>query len=233
MTRKKARTKHRRFNTQVTGAQPRPWKLPIVMLPWGEHDLARLNNTLHRAIRRFLLKTDGARCSACGFEASDPRQVAAHEVFTLNERKRIQTFITYRLLCKDCHYLTHNGYWGMGVYRAAVDYYGVENYLLYHADNSSKRLTDHFCRVNDCTPEEAFLYAKAAALAPKSRTPAPREPKTRKTRTFKKWRTDWSALEQYRGKLGTSDETLDRFLSVTQAGNPSKPSSQKQAIARQ
>ncbi len=113
--------------------QTRYWNLPIIMLPNGmwvprDEHLLKLNNTIHRAIRHLLLKTDGRMCSACGFKPDVPRLLSAHEVLNFDRRRHILVFVRYRLLCKDCHYLTHQGYWALG----------------------NKALMKRFCKVNGC-----------------------------------------------------------------------------------
>ncbi len=187
----------------------RSWNLPIVVIPhggWAPRDmsLANSDNRLHRAIRRFLIETEGARCSACGFIPTKSSQLEAHEVYRLDERKRIMTFISYRLLCKDCHYLTHQGYWAMLGYADRAYAGHLDSY-----SEKSKRLTMHFCKVNQCTVEEAYVYS---CIAPTFRSSEKRWYYGKKWHRGKRWQTDWSALAQYQGKLGSNNATLDKML---------------------
>ena len=198
--------------------QTRYWNLPIIALPHGnwvlrDTHLARLNNTLHRAIRRFLLNTERPKCSACGFAPESPRFLAAHEVINLDMRRNIMTFVRYRLLCKDCHYLTHHGYWALGGY-------GYKRWkLLYQrnrvteSDMPQSALLRHYCKVNGCSQEEAYIHACGAQSALEAIYGGFDIRKGKLPKDFPPWHTDWSALEQYQGKLGSNNVTLDKMLS--------------------
>jgi hypothetical protein len=182
----------------------RDWKLPIIMLPRIKQsfDLARLNNPLHRAIRRRLIEVEGARCSACRTEP-DKGKLDAHEIFEFDERRHIKRFVAYRLLCEKCHYLTHKGYWPFTLlwrylYQddRNLEEWAAELKQNPNANQENVKSVEHFCLVNNCTPHEAYEYACSAME------------QQRKLERIKHWHTDWSLLEQYRGLLNTRNIAL-------------------------
>jgi hypothetical protein len=190
--------------------QSRTWTLPIVMVPNGywvlrDQDLARQNNRLHRAIRRFLLSAEGPRCSACRFPPEDSRGLAAHEVYELDLRRRAMAFIRYRLLCKDCHYLTHSGFWAFQHYRLwKMVFDGPDRKYWLDHERRDMDLMALFCMVNGCSHEDAYHHAWGAFRVERAiHNDHPRRGAWGKLQAnAAQWHTDWSALSQYQGKLG-------------------------------
>ena len=163
--------------SQIKTRPKKKWNLPIEMFPSAfgsteqvkqDRGLSSVNRELHRAIRNILVEREGKQGSACGYVPKIDKELHSHEVFEFEENLRVKRFVRCRLLCKTCHYLTHQGYWafasGTFLKRIILGRHPDDSHYLERIKWQVEYLK-HFCRVNRCTPEEAFDYATEASRA--------------------------------------------------------------------
>jgi hypothetical protein len=99
------------------------------------------------SVRKDVYSRFNHRCGIC---KAGNRQLHCHEVWSFNTKGYIQKLEGLICLCIDCHNIVH---WG----RTVVEYHKGSYKLGY-----IKQLEEHFCKVNDCTPED-FMDMKNRA----------------------------------------------------------------------
>ena len=124
-------------------------KLQIESIPefsWG-HNLAHLLPApVWDKLRKETYRKAGFKCQVCGTNG----KLNCHEVWKYNDIKRIQFLEKVESRCDLCHNINH---WGRTVLMVHKGEY-PRDYL--------ETLTDHFCKVNKCKPED-FLEEKLRA----------------------------------------------------------------------
>jgi len=120
-------------------------KLTIESIPestWG----VSLANLLPRAVwdslRREVYSSFNYTCAICG---STDKTLHCHEKWSYDDKARIQRLVGFQCLCEDCHAIKH---WGRTVAVA----------LKSKDKESIPRLTEHFCKVNNCSVDAFSLY---------------------------------------------------------------------------
>jgi hypothetical protein len=136
--------KSRRISSKELRQLSRDWKLLFNPTIGNFRGLARSNTHLFRKIKVAIrAQGEGETCWACGTILIN-RNIGlnAHEFWDYDFKRRIRKLTAVRFLCTDCHYLTHNG---------NVMFLPIPNENLI-------RLTELFCRVNNCKLIEAYIY---------------------------------------------------------------------------
>ncbi len=135
--------KPRRFKYGELKRFDQEWRLPFSPTVGTGQGLARSNRHLFEKIKmRLRSRGEGEVCWACGAAPSKDIGLSAHEFWSFDHRNLVRRLIAVRFLCTDCHYLTH---------RANVLFLPLP-------DENLIRLTELFCRVNNCRLIEAYTY---------------------------------------------------------------------------
>ena len=114
-------------------------RLEIELVPeqqWGKSLAQLLPKKDWDFLRKKVYKGHNWTCQVCGAFGV---KVHCHEVWSYDDRKKIQKLVDLACLCEDCHNIKH---WGRTI-------------QLCHAGKLSQEYIDtlrrHFCRVNQCT----------------------------------------------------------------------------------
>ncbi len=136
--------KSRRIRSKELRKLSQGWKLHFSPTIGTFQGLARSNSNLFRKIKRSLrAQGEGETCWACGtMQNNREMRLYAHEFWDYDFNNRIRKLKAVRFLCTDCHYLTHNG----------------NVMFLPIPDENLIRLTELFCRVNNCKLIESYIY---------------------------------------------------------------------------
>jgi hypothetical protein len=116
---------------------------PIVSCNWGVSLAHYLPPQVWDVLRREVYARACYACEICG-EGS--LELHCHEVWAYDDKKKTQTLVKLQSLCKKCHCIKH---WGNTVAQTHKGLY-PNNYL--------QVLATHFCKVNDCTPQQFLEY---------------------------------------------------------------------------
>jgi len=117
-------------------------KLQLELIPerqWGLSLANLLPKPVWDTLRKEIYWSAGYTCCICG--ATNCR-VNCHESWTFDDKKRIQYLKEFQCLCDDCHLIRH---WGRTV---------AETLKGTLPQDTIKKLTFHFCEVNQCTIED-------------------------------------------------------------------------------
>lgn len=135
--------KPKRFKYSELKQFDQKWKLPFTPIVGTGQGLARSNRRLFDKIKAKLRsRGEGKSCWACGTTPSREVGLDAHEFWDFDFRRGVRRLTAVRFLCTDCHYLTHN----------------ANMMFLPLPDENLIRLTELFCRVNNCKLIEAYSY---------------------------------------------------------------------------
>lgn len=116
---------------------------PIVGTNWGMSLARLLDKPVWDTLRREVYANARYVCQICG--ATDT-VMNCHEVWKYKDKKKVQFLADMECICTKCHDIKH---WGRTV---AVVHQGQlsTKYL--------QELTDHFCKINQCTPMDFELH---------------------------------------------------------------------------
>ena len=133
------------------------FKLTIELVParaWFSslYQLYKRSNQLNRwrRIKKELFRREGRRCWICGKE--DVR-LEAHEFWEYDDENHVMRLRAIHHLCHLCHKVKHIGFWC----------YTLDGRRLLEREGLTKEdLIKHFCKVNNCTPEEFEEHKREA-----------------------------------------------------------------------
>jgi len=103
-----------------------------------------------REIKRKLYAKEGRKCYICG---SKKGPFEAHEFWEYDDENHVQRLVAVHHLCSLCHKIKHIGFWC---------YTEDGRKKLKEMGLSKKDLIEHFCKVNNCTPEEFEMHEQEA-----------------------------------------------------------------------
>ena len=124
-------------------------KLEIDMIPqtsWGRNLRQVLPPSKWNGIRESLLEKCGYKCMIC----SSADRLQCDEVWEYDDRRRIQTLTSIRVLCSLCHHVKHIGLAGILAERGQLDF---------------EKVVRHFMAVNNC---DVHTFKEHAVRAVKS-----------------------------------------------------------------
>ncbi|MEM3390409.1 MAG: hypothetical protein QW491_13545 [Thermoproteota archaeon] len=104
-----------------------------------------------KKIKEELFKREGRRCWICGMENT---KLEAHEFWEYDDERCVQRLVAIHHLCTLCHKIKHIGYW-LHTKKGLAQ--------LKEGGLSREDLVRHFCRVNNCNPQD-FEIAEDEAL---------------------------------------------------------------------
>jgi len=135
--------KPRRYKYSELRRFDRKWKLPFSPTIGTGQGLSHANRRLFDRIKKDLRERgEGKVCWACDVIPSREIGLNAHEFWDFDYQRRIRRLKAVRFLCTDCHYLTHD----------------ANMMFLPLPDENVIRLTELYCRVNECKLVEAYSY---------------------------------------------------------------------------
>ena len=126
----------------------RTLKLSIELVPstvWDSSVYKLMSREVWDSIRNDFIKENGRKRQVCG-ETSGTMNL--HEIWNYDDKKHVQKLEGFILLCRMCHHVKHIGLAGILANQGKLDY---------------DKVTEHFCKVNDCTKKE-FEKHKAKAF---------------------------------------------------------------------
>lgn len=92
-----------------------PPKLTIELVPstsWGNNLRSRLTKERWDELRKHCYRNANYRCEICGQQGTSQGAgwpVEAHEIWSYDDKKHIQTFVRTIALCSYCHKVKHFG----------------------------------------------------------------------------------------------------------------------------
>lgn len=121
-------------------------RLTIELIPkksWGKSLANLLPEQEWRLLRRKVYKRYNWTCQICSTYGV---RVHCHEVWSWNDKLRIQKLVALNCLCGDCHNIKH---WGRTIQLLHEGKYSQEYIDL---------LRKHYCEVNKCTVEDMIKH---------------------------------------------------------------------------
>ena len=120
-------------------------KLSLELIPeqnWGLSLANKLPKPVWNWFRKKVYLKFHYVCAICG----SPGEMHCHEVWEWNQKRKWQILKGAQCLCRDCHHIKH---WG----RTIAEFHKgtlTADYI--------KKLTQHFCTVNNCTEVEFEVH---------------------------------------------------------------------------
>lgn len=115
---------------------------PIPESTWGKSLANLLPPPIWNDLRQEVYEAFDSACAICG--ATD-KELHCHERWAYDDKNCIQRLVGFQCLCVDCHNIKH---WGRTVAEAHKN--GDQETIV--------RLTEHFCRVNNCNRSAFSLH---------------------------------------------------------------------------
>lgn len=114
---------------------------PVLRCNWGKSLANLLPKEVWDKLRREVYEAYDYKCCICGERG---KKLHCHEVWTYNDKKKVQKLVNLECICGTCHALKH---WGR-TKAVTTDRKELQS------------LIDHFCKVNGCSEEVFYRHDK-------------------------------------------------------------------------
>ncbi|SRR5579875_1956833 len=165
-------------------------RLTIELVPstaWYSNMRKVMSQAAWDALRKQVYAHHHHRCGICG---QTNTRLECHEIWTYDDEKYMQKLIGFIALCSLCHHVKHIGLAGMFAQEGRLDY---------------DRLIAHYCKVNECSPDDFYRDRETAFAQWRVRSQHP-------------WQTDLSRFEHLIMRSDAPSERKERHLRKTGEG---------------
>ena len=113
-------------------------KLEAELVPkplWRKYLANMLSRDEWKRLRAQRIREKGESCEICGQKG----RVHLHEIWKYDDESYVQRLVGFQLLCDNCHSIKH---------------FGRTQTLAAECKLDLRPIIIHFCKVNNCTPED-------------------------------------------------------------------------------